>query len=80
MLPPLIVSGWSKASWRRRFEIDALQEPIERQIKIKPSLLAIRDHVQTAAGLIMNRSDRRILLHLLNIGTTEGIQMLTRIL
>ena len=49
MAATLIVRRRTEAAWRIAFELDAGEEPVERQVEVESGLLAVGDDVEARA-------------------------------
>ena len=73
MLPALVMRGRAPAAGAGAFQSDAVDESIEAQIEIKPSLLPIGDDIQACGHLIMNGDNRSVLL---KFGDVSGAKLI----
>src|SRR5687768_9372558 len=76
MFAALIMRRRPEFSRRRRLEFYPLDVAVEREIKIQPRLLAIRNDVEARSNLIVDRRDHGVILNLTHIGSTEYFEVL----
>src|SRR5438876_11429361 len=55
MFAALVVSRRTEKAARPRFQRNAAQKSIERQVEIEPGLLAIGDHIEPGGNLVVHR-------------------------
>jgi hypothetical protein len=71
----LIVGRRAEASRGKRRRANTLEPSVERQIEVMPALLAIGDHVQTGAELVVNGCNHCVVPHLFDIGLAKLIKV-----
>ena len=55
--------------------LDPLEEAVEAEVEVEPSLLAVRDHVETRGDLVVDGCDHRVLLELGCVVRPELVQV-----
>jgi len=71
----LVMRGGAEPPRRVRFQFDAFQIAVEREIEVQSGLLTVSDDVQSGLNLIVNRSGYGIVLEFCAINIAKLIQM-----
>ena len=74
--PALVVRRGAEATRRCPLQLDAVEVAVERQVEVEPRLLAVGDHVEAGADLVVDGGDDGVVLQLGAIGRAEAVEVL----